>query len=85
MRKVYYVPSHLDPEDYKEEWFGNTAEVHNSVSESNKDYILLPGSHWLETRSYEIIESLLYFRKSLTTFDASNGFICINLSLFWSH
>ena len=21
MRKVYYVPSHLDPEDYKDEWF----------------------------------------------------------------
>lgn len=40
MRKVYYVPSHLDPEDYRSEWYGNTAEVHNSVSESNKDYIL---------------------------------------------
>lgn len=40
MRRVFFVPEGQDINDYKDQWQGLVQEIHTSVSNNNKDYIL---------------------------------------------
>ena len=39
MRTVFYIPKGEKVEDYKDQWFGKTNEVHTGPSENIKNYI----------------------------------------------
>ncbi len=56
MRVVYYVPSHLNVDDYKNEWYGRANEIHTTLSESIKDYITKGEEYaqWVRIPEYTI-------------------------------
>jgi len=37
MRVVYYIPSNLNIDDYKDEWYDRASEIHQGLSTSIKD------------------------------------------------
>lgn len=56
MRVVYYIPSHLNIEDYKSEWYGRANEIHTTVSDSIKDYLFKGEQYpqWVRIPEYTI-------------------------------